>query len=168
MGGKGRALSSVGDLLDTIGQMAAVRAAPRKGLGMGGGTVPTIFSGKKMKVSSAVSVVNGLVDEYTKAALQVRNRWPMGLGKYLIDKLQRSMYVKGVLQVGQKPGKSGDHVFINGHSIGLSNKLEDLAKLGVKMPTYESVLAKLTAKIALVKPSKPKKFFVAPPEYQGK
>jgi hypothetical protein len=166
--GKGRALSSVGDLLDTIGQMGAVRAPARKGLGMGGSVVPAIFSGKNIKVSSAVSVVNGLVDEYTKAALQVRNRWPMGLGKYLMDKLQRSMYVKGVLQVGKKPGTSGDHVYVNGHAIGLSNKLEDLAKLGVKLTTYESVLAKLTAKISLVKaPSKPKAFFAKPPEYQG-
>merc|ERR1711959_788532 len=134
--GKGRALS-------TVGAMGAVRAKAAEGLGMGGSTLPQIFSGKEIKVSNAVAAINGLVNEYTKAALQVRQRWPMGLGKYLMDKLEESMTGKGVLQVDKVEGKSGNFVYINGRSVGLSNKLSDFASLAARMTTYESVLAKM-------------------------
>merc|ERR1712070_302045 len=87
--GKGRGLSSIGDLLLTI----------------------------------------GLVNEFTTSAVQVRNRWPMGLGKYLMDKLEISMAEKGVLQVDKVEGKSGNFVFLNGRSVGLSNKMSDFTGL---------------------------------------
>merc|ERR1712093_645295 len=145
--GKGRALSSIGDMLSTVAAMGAVRAKPAEGLGMGGASLPQIFSGKEIKVSNAVAAINGLVNEYTKAALQVRQRWPMGLGKYLMDKLEESMTGKGVLQVDKVEGKSGNFVYINGRSVGLSNKLSDFASLAARMTTYESVLAKLTSKL---------------------
>jgi hypothetical protein len=164
--GKGTGLSSIGDLLQSVGLLGAVRAKRRQGIGAGESEVPAIFSGKTVKVSSAVSVVNGLVDEYTTQTNQVRLRWPMGLGKYLLEKLEASMYKKGVLQVGKVAGRSGQHVFVNGHSIGLSNKLGDLQKLAVRLAHYEGTLAKLTSKIALAKPvSKPAS--VPPPEWQG-
>merc|ERR1711934_1311540 len=130
--GNGRALSSVGDLLQTIGSLGPVKAKPAEGLGMGGDELPEIFSGKEIKVSNAVAAINGLVNEYMKECAQVRNRWPMGLGKYLVDKVE---------------GKAGNFVYINGRSVGLSNKLSDFASLASRMTTYESVLAKLTARI---------------------
>merc|ERR1719409_1571060 len=86
--GKGRGLSSVGDLLNVIPTMAAVKAPAEEGLGMGGDTIPAIFSGKSLKVNGAVAAINGLVNEYTGQINQVRERWPMGLGKYLLDKLE--------------------------------------------------------------------------------
>merc|ERR1711998_335351 len=89
--GEGRAMSSIGDFLVTVGAM--------------------------------VAAINGLVNEYTKCAEQVRFRWPMGLGKYLLDKLEESMTAAGVLQVDKVEGKSGNFVFINGRSVGLSNKM---------------------------------------------
>merc|ERR1719198_282232 len=44
--GKGRGLSSIGDLLLTIGSLGAVKAPAEEGLGMGGNAIPAIFSGK--------------------------------------------------------------------------------------------------------------------------
>merc|ERR1712057_85088 len=125
--GKGRALSSIGDLLATVGAQAAVHAPAEEGVGMGGDELPAIFSGKNIKVSNAVGAINGLVNEYTEACQQVRNRWPMGLGKYLLDRLEISMTGKGVLQVDKVEGKSGNFVYINGRSVGLSNKMPDFS-----------------------------------------
>merc|ERR1711934_1229617 len=58
--GKGRALSSIGDLLGTVGSLGAVKAPAEEGLGMGGNAIPAIFSGKTVKVSNAVGAINGL------------------------------------------------------------------------------------------------------------
>merc|ERR1712167_465051 len=164
--GHGRAMSSIGDFLVTVGAMGPVKAKPAEGLGMGGAELPEIFSGKTIKVSNAVAAINGLVNEYTMAAAQVRARWPMGLGKYLLDRLEQSMLAKGVLQVDRVSGKAGNFVYMNGRSVGLSNKLNDFAKLASRMSVYEAVLAKLTAKLSV--PKKKAKFFAKPPEWQGK
>merc|ERR1712196_243214 len=163
--GKGRALSSIGDLLSTVAALGAVHAKPAEGLGMGGDTIPQIFSGSEIKVSNAVAAINGLVNEYTESCVQVRSRWPMGLGKYLMDKLEQSMMDKGVLQVDKVEGKSGNFVYMNGRSVGLSNKLSDFASLASRMTPYESVLAKLTSKITA--PKKPAKFYAPAPEWEG-
>merc|ERR1712054_518320 len=165
-GKNGRNLSSIGDLLQTVAALGAVKPVKAEGLGMGGDKVPTIFTGKHIKVSNAVAAINGLVNEYATSCAQVRARWPMGLGKYLLDKLEVSMLGKGVLQVDKVPGKAGNFVYMNGRSVGLSNKLNDFAKLASRMSVYESVLAKLTAKLSV--PHKPAKFFAKPPEWQGK
>merc|ERR1711998_82639 len=163
--GEGRAMSSIGDLLETIGALGAVHAPAKEGLGMGGTELPTIFSGDTVKVSNAVAAINGLVNEYTESCVQVRERWPMGLGKYLLDKLESAMMDKGVLQVDKVEGKSGNYVFINGRSVGLSNKMSDFSTLAAHMTTYESVLAKLTSKITA--PTKPAKFYAPAPEWEG-
>merc|ERR1719321_1790470 len=133
---------------------------------MGGDKVPTIFTGKHIKVSNAVAAINGLVNEYATSCAQVRARWPMGLGKYLLDKLEVSMLAKGVLQVDKVAGKTGNYVYMNGRSVGLSNKLNDFATLASKMSVYESVLAKLTAKLPATT-KKQKIVKVLPPQWQG-
>ena len=155
--GQGRYLSSVGDLLQTVGSLGAVKPRPAEGLGMGGDKIPTIFSGSFIKVPTGKAPINGLVNEYTDSCKQVRERWPMGLGKYLLDKLETAMTDKGVLMVSSIEGKSGNYVFINGHAVGLSNKLDSFSGLASRMSTYEAVLAHLTAGLA------PKKA-VSPPE----
>merc|ERR1712036_122058 len=165
-GKNGRNLSSIGDLLQTVAALGAVKPPKAEGLGMGGKTIPSIFTGKKIKVGGQVAAINGLVNEYSTSCAQVRARWPMGLGKYLLDKLEQSMLAKGVLQVDKVPGKAGNFVYMNGRSVGLSNKLNDFAKLAARMSVYESVLAKLTAKLSV--PKKKAKFFAKPPEWQGK
>merc|ERR550514_1645269 len=165
-GKNGRNLSSIDDLLQTVAALGAVKPPKAEGLGMGGKKVPTIFTGKTIKVSNAVAAINGLVNEYSTSCAQVRARWPMGLGKYLLDKLEQSMLAKGVLQVDRVSGKAGNFVYMNGRSVGLSNKLNDFAKLASRMSVYEAVLAKLTAKLSV--PKKKAKFFAKPPEWQGK
>merc|ERR1711871_1616801 len=118
--GKGRNPSS-------IGALGAAHAVKAQGLGMGGNKIRSVFSAKTVKVSNSLAAVNGLVNEYAGSCKLVRARWPMGLGKYLMDKLEVSMLSKGVLQVDKISGKKGNYVYINGRSVGLSNKLNDFA-----------------------------------------
>merc|ERR1712100_790079 len=93
------------------------------------------------------AAVHGLVNEYVQACKTVRANWPLGLGKYLMDRLETSMLSKGVLQVDKVSGKRGHYVYMNGRSVGLSNKLNDFASLASRMYVYEAVLSKLTAKL---------------------
>merc|ERR1711981_1492254 len=115
--GKGRNLSSIGDLVQTIGALGAAHAVKAQGLGMGGSKIRSVFSGKSVKVGNSLAAVNGLVNEYAGSCKLVRARWPMGLGKYLMDKLEVSMLSKGVLQVDKISGKKGNFVYINGRSV---------------------------------------------------
>merc|ERR1711998_752052 len=65
---KGRNLSSIGDMLMTVGALAAVKAPKAEGLGFGGKVLPPVFSGKNIKVKGAVAKINGLVNEYATSA----------------------------------------------------------------------------------------------------
>merc|ERR1711975_79926 len=156
--------------LSSIGALDSVRIRSAPGLGLGGNMSPPLFSGKKIKQPKSLSKINGLVNEFTRSVGQVRMRWPLGLGKYLMDKLEEAMMSRGVLEVDKISGKRGNFVYINGRSVGLSNKLNDFSKLAAPMGVYESTLAKLTAQ--LTKSSKGKKpagkIVVKPPEWQGK
>jgi len=145
--GKGKNLSSLGDILSTIASMADVSEPKADGVGMGADSVRAIFTSKKIPVKSSVSKINGLVNEYTGITNQVRTRWPLGLGKYLLAKLEDSMLEKGVLQVDKIEDKEGNFVFLNGHAVGLSNKMNDFEDLAIPMPVYEKRLAKITASL---------------------
>merc|ERR1711998_784624 len=120
--GKGRNLSSLGDLLVTIASLSAVKVHKAEGIGAGASSVPAIFSAFSIKVDDSVNKINGLANEYTGVAAAVRARWSMGLGKYLLMKAEQSMLGKGVLQVDKLSDKTGNFVFVNGHAVGLSNK----------------------------------------------
>merc|ERR1711998_522219 len=119
--GKGRNLSSVGDLLNSISAVSGTRTKPAQGPGFGGDSIPLVFSGSEVKVDNAVSKINGLVNEYIDQISQVKSRWRLGLGKYLVSKLEIAM------------GKAGNYVFMNAHSVGLSSKLSDFEGLAVRM-----------------------------------
>merc|ERR1712159_936300 len=67
-GGKNRNLSSVGDLLTTVGALSKIKVKATKGLGFGAKKIPLIFSGKKIAVKGSVSKINGLVTEYMKVS----------------------------------------------------------------------------------------------------
>merc|ERR1712196_488267 len=97
--GKGRNLMSIGDMLQTAASLSTVKAKPAAGEGFGSNTIPLIFSGKNVKINGAISKINGLVNEYIKTIGQVRARWPMGLGKYLMAKLETAMQSTGALEV---------------------------------------------------------------------
>jgi len=165
--GKGKNLSSLGDLLNSIASLSAVKPVASEGLSASS-TIPAIFSSDKIKVDNKVTKINGMVNEFVQTANACRQRWPLGLGKYLVNKLEASMSAKGVLQVDKIGDKAGNFVFVNGHTVGLSNKLTDFEELAVKMGSYESTLAKITAELS---GNLPKKVAAAvhasPPEWQG-
>merc|ERR1711907_696035 len=112
MGGKTKGLSSVGDLLSTLAETAGeAPPAATEGEGFGAEVIPSVFSGKEVKVDGSVSKINGLVNEYVGIVGQVKDRWPMGLGK-----LEIAMQNEGVLEVDKITGKAGNFVFMNAHS----------------------------------------------------
>jgi hypothetical protein len=164
--GKGKNLSSLGDLLANVGALSEVKPQKAEGIAPSG-TLPEIFSGDTVKIDNSVRKINGLVNEYVAVANSCRERWPMGLGKYLLLKLEQSMQKKGVLQVDKLDSKSGNFVFMNGHAVGLSNKLNDFEALAVRMPHYEATLAKLTAELSGKVEKAKKKVYVKPPEWDG-
>jgi len=165
--GEGKNLSSLGDLLASIAALSAVKPQKSEGLSPNG-ELPMLFSSAKVKVENKVTKINGMVNEFVKQSNQVRNRWPMGLGKYLLNKLESSMNGKGVLQVDKIDEREGNWVFMNGHSVGLSNKLNDFEQLAVKMGDYEATLAKITAELS-GKTTKiiQKRTYAKPPEWNG-
>merc|ERR1712193_604655 len=69
-GKNGRNLSSIGDLLQTVSALGAVRPKKEEGVGMGGKTIPSIFTGKQIKVGGQVAAINGLVNEYATSCAQ--------------------------------------------------------------------------------------------------
>jgi len=164
--GKGKNLSSLGDLLVNVAALSSVKPQLAEGVSASS-SLPGIFSGKSVKVDNSVRKINGLVNEFVTVSNSVRERWPMGLGKYLLLKLESSMQKKGVLQVDKLESKTGNFVFLNGHAVGLSNKLNDFESLAVRMAHYEATLAKLTAELSgKVKKAKAG-VFAKPPEWDG-
>jgi len=165
--GKGRNLSSVGDLLSTIAEDSE---RPKKASGVGDGAkkVTDLFSGSPVKVDNSISMINGLVNQYVSNLREVKDRWPMGLGKYLLAKLEIAMQGKGALEVDKIEGRSGNYVFMNGHAVGLSSRLSDFQGLAVPMNLFEQTLSKLTA-VAVKSAGKKAatKISVSPPEWQG-
>merc|ERR1712139_13736 len=121
--GKGSNLASVGDLLQTVSAVSKVKPVKAEGVSEGSPTLKLIFSNKEVKAlgKGAVSKINGLVNEYITTMAQVRDRWPMGLGKYLLAKLETAMQGTGALEVDKVSDKAGNFVFVNGHSVGLSS-----------------------------------------------
>merc|ERR1719389_500738 len=157
--GQGKNLSSLGDLLNSIAALSAVKPQKSEGLSPNG-ELPLLFSTTK---------INGMVNEFVDTANTVRMRWPMGLGKYLLNKLEASMNGKGVLQVDKIDEKQGNWVFLNGHSVGLSNKLNDFEELAVQMGAYEATLAKITAELSgkTTKKLEHRAVMAEPPEWDG-
>merc|ERR1712036_51669 len=48
--GKGKNLSSLGDLLSTVSGLSAVKAVKAEGVGMGASTIPAIFTSKRLRL----------------------------------------------------------------------------------------------------------------------
>merc|ERR1711998_246231 len=164
---KAYAITAVGDLLSSIASLSDVEPAPAAGLGFGSGHLVLPFNGKEIAVSAKPTKTNGLVDEYMTIMEQLKQRWPMGLGKYLIGKLELAMAGTGALEVDKIADRAGNFVFLNGHAVGLSSKLGAFEDLAVRMADYEDTLSKLTGKMAKLTVHKNPKTYVAPPEWQG-
>lgn len=162
--GKRRNLASIGDLLQQVA-VADVKVQPAEGEGFGASKLPLLFSGKEVKVENSVSKINGLVNDYIKTMGDVKARWPLGLGAYLLSKLEIAMQKTGALEVDKVESKAGNYVFINAHAVGLSSKLSDFEGLAVSMSNYERTLASLTGTLTTKKTAG--KVTVSPPEWEG-
>merc|ERR1711970_405423 len=165
--GKGRGLSSIGDLLETLAEDVGDAPKPCSGMGFGADHIEAVFSGEEIPVTDSVSKVNGLVNEYISQLKQVKDRWPMGLGHYLLAKPERSMQGPGALEVDKISGKNGNFVFVNAHSVGLSSKLGAFERLAVSMRIYEDVLSKLTGSVSNKPIAAHKDISIGPPEWEG-
>merc|ERR1711865_1316818 len=88
-----------------------------------------------------------------------------GMGASELRNIFSGKEIKVPNAVAKINGKAGNYVFVNGHSVGLSNKLSDFSTLAARMTTYESVLAKLTAKITT--PKQVPEFEAPAPEWEG-
>merc|ERR1712072_539647 len=107
--GKGRNPSSIGDLMQYVA-VEDVKVQPEEGEGFGSPEIPLLFSGKEVKVDNSISKINGLVNEYIKTMGEVKERWPLGLGKYLLSKLEIAMQKTGALEVDKVAEKAGNYV----------------------------------------------------------
>merc|ERR1711959_124152 len=135
--GKGRNLSSIGDLLQTLAQTSMTKAKPSQGEGFGLKKIRQPFSNKKVSIDNSVTKINGLVNEYMSA-----------------------------LEMDKVSGRAGNYVFINGRACGLSSRLSDFESLAVPMTLFEQTLAKLTERNSFGMKAPPK-ISVKPPEWQG-
>merc|ERR1712146_816008 len=162
--GKGRNLASIGDLLQSVA-VENVKVTPTTGEGFGAAELPLLFSCDEVKVDASISKINGLVNEYISTMGEVKDRWPLGLGKYLLSKLEIAMQKTGALEVDKIAEKAGNYVFINAHAVGLSSKLSDFEGLAVAMTHYEKTLASLTGTLTTKKTAG--KMEVPPPEWEG-
>jgi len=166
--GKGKALFALGDLMMTVAALDGVKTPVAEGMGFGGDKVSAVFGGGAHKVGHSLSKTNGLVNEWATVVGQVRQRWPYGLGHYLLTKTQFAMQKDGLLTIGKTKGKEGQYVYINSHAIGLSNRLEDFEALASKQSAYQRSLTHLTATLPKHKKKiAKKKVYVSAPEYQG-
>merc|ERR1712036_157158 len=163
--GHGKGLASVGDFLQTVAFSSTIRTKAEEGVGAGATKLNPAFGGSIIPVVKELSKVNGLVNEYMQIFTQVRMRWRMGLGKYLLGRLAESMQKKGILTVGKKEGASGQFVYVSGHALGLSSQVDSFTALGARLASYQQFLAKLSAKLPKVSIQKP--MSIPPPEWQG-
>jgi len=163
----GRGLSAIGDFLSCVQRVSKVPAKMEQGVGNGLTHLSGLFGGKGPKVSNAVNKMNYLANEYTKIVTMLKARWPLGIGKYLIDKLEESMQKKGILKVDRMAGRQGNYVFVAGHTVGLSSKLSALSKLAANVKKYQHALTHLTRNLDPKKKKASKFFRVAPPEWNG-
>jgi hypothetical protein len=166
--GKGNNLLSLGDLLSTVASYSSIHTKNAEGTGAGGDKMMALFKGGSVPTPRKLTKTNGLVNEWSKVINEVRVRWPFGLGAYLLTKAMFAMQGDGVLSVGKVRNKLGQYVYMNGHAVGLSNRLADFDTLAAKKLAYEKALAKITAKLPAHKGPVPKKQSYMPaPEWQG-
>jgi len=140
-GGFPRKWGSLTDLLMTVWARGKLRDShPGVGLSMGSvaeaawrplfwKTIPPPAS------STGDTEFGGLVDEYSGIMADLRSRWHRGLGHYIISQIEESMYTTGLL--GIKKQVSGEQVYVNGKSMGLSGeKLAGLDDFAVPLDLF--------------------------------
>merc|ERR1712139_149997 len=63
--GKGKNLSSIGDLLINVAALSKVKIPKAAGIGAGSKTIRSAFSNSKIAVGHSLTKINGLVNEYS-------------------------------------------------------------------------------------------------------
>merc|ERR1711998_513684 len=76
--GKGKNLSSLGDLLVNVAALSDVEVEKVTPFASGVTELPMVFSSGTIEVDNSVSKIAALVQEYVKTANECRMRWPMG------------------------------------------------------------------------------------------
>merc|ERR1711907_169100 len=145
--GQGKGLSAIGDFLQTIAVGADIHTKPALGVSAGTGGIVSTFSGDLIPDVKELNKVNGLADEYYSHFADVSARWPYGLGKYLLMKMGDALHKDGVLTVGKKSGASGQWVYLNGHMLGLSHKMDEFEDIACRLTHYQDFLSKLISKV---------------------
>merc|ERR1712054_609694 len=90
--------------------------------------------------------LSSIGDLLRTVALNGAVKAPKAMGLGMGGTTLRSVFGTGKIKE-KNSGKKGHYVYINGRSVGLSNKLNDFASLAARMSVYENVLAKLTSKL---------------------
>jgi len=166
-------LVSIGDWCNTVAALSNVKISKSPGIGMGLKTIPTLFSGKKIKVvKGAVSKINGLVAEYMRTIKQVTARWGLGIGKYLIKKIAASYAFEGGPPSGierQELGQEGYRRVPQWAQDWTQQSPEHFRALAVNMKTFSATLSELTKRLSkiAVKSAAAKPVEVKPPEWNG-
>merc|ERR1712196_336279 len=106
-------------------------------------------------------------DKITDYVAKGKGRGLGAIGDLLKTVGSRAHVKAGILEVDRVGGKAGNFVFVNAHSVGLSSKLSDFEKLGVRMTHYQKTLAKMTGKLAQKHKKMTKQVYVKPPEWEG-
>jgi hypothetical protein len=163
--GKGKGLSAIGDFLQSVAVVSAIKTKAAEGVSAGSGKIQPAFGGSIIREVKSLSKVNGLVNEYSQVYNQVKMRWPYGLGNYLLGRLAAAMAKDGILQVGNKGNSAGKFVHVNAKALGLSHQMEAFKTLGCRLTHYQNFLSKLAAKLPKTLVVKPLE--IPPPEWQG-
>lgn len=170
--GKGRSLSSIGDLLQEVSTFEFDSKQETEVPFFGAKEIPMIFSGESVAVDtkSSTSQINLIVQKYQEVLSMGKQHWPMGLGHYLLCKVEVAMAKSGVLEVDKIDAGTGQYVFINSQAVGLSSHMDTFQKLAVKMPYFQKTLASVAASVhAHTENARMAghKSMVPPPEWEG-
>lgn len=109
--------------------------------------------------------MNLLVNEYVGLTSQVRQRWPFGLGRYLLSQVIEAMQSTGMLEVADISGKTGKMVFVNAHSVGISTAVNEFQHLATPLKKYRHAVSRLQKYGFGIKALTALR--VAPPEWNG-
>jgi hypothetical protein len=162
-----KVMSSLADVLMSISARVGAKLPPSFGGFLGADKMPSLFGGKGVATHAKAGVEEALAGEYARVISEARLRWPGGIGKYILGKLEASMQKrKGVLLTQRD--LDGPMVYIDGDAIGLSGQVNMLKDLGVRLHHFQLRMQKLSygdkVKPTLPLSGKPQ---VPPPEWKG-
>lgn len=140
-------LLSLGDLLLTV-QKRQMKPIVQVGVGMGSDTATPMFGASSRQIHDAVGRINEVLRDYTQVFRVLRARWRLGVGRYVLGKVEAAMMRQGVLRVEHQLGKDPT-VAMNSMAIGLQDQLSTFKKYAVPMPTFKVAHAKMQSMLSI-------------------